>query len=199
MTLETMPSPAARTDQRELVALYQAHYGDLVRLAAMLLDDVARCEEIVQDAFVEPQTTTRPPQPGQEAAWLRSVVLNGCRSKLRHRLVRRRTALPVEAPAESAETGALTEADRRQALAATADIIQGVNVRDLRAIVDLVAGAPTLMPTGSTSAGSVDMFGAMIETVFQFPNVDELEIRFEGSCEAFGEWSQAGECPIFER
>jgi len=67
------------------------HYRSLVRLAALLLDDVGTCEEVVQDAFV--RVFARPRRladPTKTAAYLRSAVLNGARSQLRRREVRRR-------------------------------------------------------------------------------------------------------------
>ena len=86
--------------------LYREHYRSLVRLASLLVDDVATCEEIVQDAFV---ALHRRGLDGIEAvrlpAYLRSAVLNGARSQLRRRQVRRRLAPapdPTSAPAPDA-------------------------------------------------------------------------------------------------
>jgi RNA polymerase sigma factor (sigma-70 family) len=43
--------PAARVE--EMASLYQEHYRSLVRLAALLVSDLAAAEEIVQEAFAE--------------------------------------------------------------------------------------------------------------------------------------------------
>ncbi len=74
-----------------LADAHREHYRSLVRLAALLLDDIGTCEEVVQDAFV--RVFARPRRladPTKTAAYLRSAVLNGARSQLRRREVRRR-------------------------------------------------------------------------------------------------------------
>src|SRR6266571_2919161 len=44
--------PADWDADRAVTALYSTHYRSLVRLAALLLRDVATAEEVVQDSFV---------------------------------------------------------------------------------------------------------------------------------------------------
>ena len=61
----------------------------LVRLAAMLVD-VDAAEEIVQDAFVRTHGRLHGVDPDKVGAYLRSAVMNGARSQLRRRRVRRR-------------------------------------------------------------------------------------------------------------
>ena len=101
-------SPRGReTEDDLLVRLFADHYKDLVRLASLLLDDVGSCEEVVQDAFVKMHTLQSRPEPGKEAAYLRSIVMNGARSRMRRRMVRRRLTPDAPAPFESAESGAL--------------------------------------------------------------------------------------------
>lgn len=78
-------------DREVLEAAFEEHYRSLVRLASLLLEDLATCEEVVQDAFVS--VWRRPPALRDETrlpAYLRSAVLNGARSQLRRRGVRRR-------------------------------------------------------------------------------------------------------------
>ena len=105
---ERRDSPRGReTEDDLLVRLFADHYKDLVRLASLLLDDVESCEEVVQDAFVKMHTLKTRPEPGKEAAYLRSVVMNGARSRMRRRMVRRRTLPDAPVPAASAESGAL--------------------------------------------------------------------------------------------
>jgi RNA polymerase sigma-70 factor (sigma-E family) len=101
-----------------LVRLFNEHYKSLVRLASQLLDDVPTCEEVVQDAFVKMQTAKRTPEPGKEAAYLRSIVMNGARSHMRKRMVRRRHRSDAPLTEPSAEYGALTRADRDEMLTA---------------------------------------------------------------------------------
>jgi RNA polymerase sigma-70 factor (sigma-E family) len=90
----------------------------LVRLASQLLDDVPTCEEVVQDAFVKMQTAKRTPEPGKEAAYLRSIVMNGARSQMRKRMVRRRHRSEEPMAAPSAEHGTMNREDREQILEA---------------------------------------------------------------------------------
>lgn len=73
----------------DLAALYAAHYGSLVRLAALLLDDTAACEDVVQDAYVRIHGR-RMEDPDKALAYLRQTVVNLARSNLRRRLVARR-------------------------------------------------------------------------------------------------------------
>jgi RNA polymerase sigma factor (sigma-70 family) len=98
--------------------LFDEHYAALVRLTAALLDDVGECEEIVQDAFAGLLRVDGGPAPGKEAPYLRSAVLNGARSRLRRRGVRRRHVQPVAAAAPSAEGLAVDRVEMQQVLAA---------------------------------------------------------------------------------
>jgi RNA polymerase sigma-70 factor (sigma-E family) len=105
----------------ELVDLYRSQYRSLVRLAALLLDDVGSSEEAVQDAFVSMHRAwDRVRDPSRRLAYLRSAVLNGARSRMRKRAVRRRLepVPPVGESAESAETAALLAEEHREVLAA---------------------------------------------------------------------------------
>ncbi len=102
------PGPEAAPAALDLASVYREHYRSLVRLASLLLDDVGTCEEVVQDAFV--QVWQRGPAlrtPDRLPAYLRSAVLNGARSQLRRRLVRRRHLAAVPAAAPAAEVTAM--------------------------------------------------------------------------------------------
>jgi RNA polymerase sigma-70 factor (sigma-E family) len=102
-----------------VAALWREHYRPLVRLAALLLDDVGASEEVVQDAFVRLHVGWGRLRDADRApAWLRSAVLNGARSRLRRRQVARRHISPVPRHAESAETGALVHERHRAVIAA---------------------------------------------------------------------------------
>jgi RNA polymerase sigma-70 factor (sigma-E family) len=104
----------------ELSDLYRSHYRSLVRMAALLLDDVAAAEEVVQDAFVQlHRSWGRVTDDSKRAAYLRSIVLNGARSRGRRRSIGRRLeAIPPARADESAEASALRHEDRRAMLAA---------------------------------------------------------------------------------
>ena len=105
-----LPDVPTAVGADELVAmLHRQHYRDLVRLAGLLLRDVGASEEVVQDAFVQLHLRWRELRdPARGAAWLRSAVLNGARSRLRHLEVRSRHRRPAPANAESAEDVALS-------------------------------------------------------------------------------------------
>lgn len=66
-----------------LVGLYRERYAPMVRLAYLLTGDRAAAEELAQDAFVSVHRLwdriTDPP------AYLRTAVVNACRSWGRHR------------------------------------------------------------------------------------------------------------------
>jgi RNA polymerase sigma factor (sigma-70 family) len=83
-----IPSPRAGQDaDRALTALYLAHYRPLVKLAALLVCDLAAAEEIVQDSFVALHSTWRRQQPDADLALsrLRRSVVDRSRRVLRHR------------------------------------------------------------------------------------------------------------------
>lgn len=90
MSLRVVPDVAPAT-RPELSDLYAAHYRSLVKLASIHVDDLESAEEVTQDAFVKllSGSGTYRIEQGKEAAYLRSMVLNGARSALRKRRVRR--------------------------------------------------------------------------------------------------------------
>jgi RNA polymerase sigma-70 factor (sigma-E family) len=99
--------PAWDADEA-VTALYTAHYRALVRLAALLLRDVATAEEVVQDSFVAMHGKWRRLRdPDRALAYLRQSVLNRSRSALRHRQVVERHAPPPMPDVPSAENHAL--------------------------------------------------------------------------------------------
>lgn len=144
-------------DQGLLEAAFEEHYRSLVRLASLLLDDVATCEEVVQDAFVH--VWRRPPALRDEtrlAAYLRSAVLNGARSQLRRRGVRRRHLRSVGPPptAPAAEATALAgDADDSVLRALRALPDRQREVLALRYYLDL--SEAEIAATLGVSAGSV--------------------------------------------
>jgi RNA polymerase sigma-70 factor (sigma-E family) len=100
--------PQATSTPHPLEELYEREYRNLVRLASILVDDRATCEEIVQDAFVRTLASWRSVRdPGKAPAFLRSAVLNGARSQLRRRAVARRHPEAPPAPMPSMESSSL--------------------------------------------------------------------------------------------
>lgn len=125
--LPTAPDAAAT-----IASLHREHYRDLVRLAGLLLHDRGASEEVVQDAFVQLHLRWRRLRdPEKAAAWLRSVVLNGVRSRLRHLEVRRRHQAEPHRSHESAEDTALAD-DRRDRVVAA---LRTLPVRQREAVV----------------------------------------------------------------
>jgi hypothetical protein len=51
----------------------------------------------------------------------------------------------------------------------------------------------------STSNGSTFFLGELYANAFQFEDVESVEFQINGSCEAFWEFLQAGECNITDR
>ena len=72
--------PAAVTE------LFYAHYGQLVRMARLLVDDKESAEDVVMDAFTSLYRRWHSIRDPDDAyRYLRSSVLNGARSHLRRR------------------------------------------------------------------------------------------------------------------
>ncbi len=116
----TVPAVTGRLDADEAVtALYTAHYRSLVRLAALLLDDVGASEEVVQDAYVKMHGAWRRiREPEAALGYLRTTVVNLARSRLRHRQVVQRHPPKPSPDAPSAEYGALDRLERDRVVAA---------------------------------------------------------------------------------
>lgn len=146
------PGPRPLVD---LESAYREHYRSLVRLASILLDDVGACEEVVQDAFVQVWSRGVALRDGERLpAYLRSAVLNGARSQLRRRLVRRRHLASVPDPSPAAETTALRgDPDHAVLLALRALPVRQREVLALRYYLDLPEAE--IARTLGISAGSV--------------------------------------------
>jgi RNA polymerase sigma-70 factor (sigma-E family) len=107
-------------DRDDLLSeLFREHYLSLVRLACLLLDERGAGEEVVQEAFVRLHGTANRIRDADAApAYLRSIVLNLARSRMRRRLVAIRH-LPRPSPdAAPVEEVAILREDQREVLAA---------------------------------------------------------------------------------
>jgi RNA polymerase sigma-70 factor (sigma-E family) len=104
---------------RAVTEIYTTHYRSLVRLAALLVRDVATAEEVVQDSFIAMHGAWRRLRDTEKAlSYLRQSVVNRSRSVLRHRMVVDKNA-PKPAPdMPSAEQGALSLLERSAVIAA---------------------------------------------------------------------------------
>jgi RNA polymerase sigma-70 factor (sigma-E family) len=104
---------------RAVTEIYTTHYRSLVRLAVLLVRDVATAEEVVQDSFIAMHGAWRRLRDPEKAlSYLRQSVVNKSRSVLRHRMVVDKNA-PKPAPdMPSAEQGALSLLERSAVIAA---------------------------------------------------------------------------------
>jgi RNA polymerase sigma-70 factor (sigma-E family) len=104
---------------RAVTELYSAHYRSLVRLAALLIRDVATAEELVQDSFVAMHSGWRRPCDSDKALYyLRQSVVHRSRSVLRHRAVADRNAPEPPADMPNADHGAIVLLERSAVVAA---------------------------------------------------------------------------------
>ncbi len=110
--------PAGPDDVRAAVtALYREHALGLVRLAYVTTGSRSIAEEVVQEAFCGLYRRWGQLSDTDKAVgYLRSSVLNGCRSAWRR--AQRRPLIAHLPPAESAEAAALTAEDQREVAAA---------------------------------------------------------------------------------
>lgn len=122
--MATVPTPTTLLsspgwDKGDLRDLYEQQRSSLVRLAALLLHNPIDAEEVVQDAFVQAHLAwARLRDPDKGLAYLRSAVLNGARSRLRHDKVVQRFDPGKPAIGPSPESAMEAGDDRRRVMAA---------------------------------------------------------------------------------
>lgn len=95
------PEPSAR-DGASFAEFFVAEYPAMVRLAVLLVDDLATAEEVTQDAFVQLHRRWGTPAVDNPHGYLRRSVANGGRDVQRRRGVRRRARLEVPESTEPA-------------------------------------------------------------------------------------------------
>ena len=134
-----LPPPAraliAPEPAEAVTALYRAHALGLIRLAVVMLGDRGAAEDAVQEAFCGLYRRWHGlSDPGKALSYLRSSVINGCRSALRRR--RRRASLDPstgDAPGESAEATALIgEPTESPAVAVVHDTVSGETLATIK-------------------------------------------------------------------
>jgi RNA polymerase sigma-70 factor (sigma-E family) len=115
-------APAPGTDEdaaRAVTAIYTTHYRSLVRLAVLLVRDVATAEEIVQDSFIATHCAWRRLGDTEKAlTYLRRSVVNRSRSILRHQAVADKIAPELAPDLPSAEEDALSLLERSAVISA---------------------------------------------------------------------------------
>lgn len=113
-----LPGPAQSREETgdsaevAVSALYQASAVSMIRLAWIMLGDQPTAEDVVQEAFCELyRRWDRLAKADSALYYVRSAVLNRCRSVLRRRAVRR-TEVPYDPPAISPEAVVLNGEER---------------------------------------------------------------------------------------
>jgi RNA polymerase sigma-70 factor (sigma-E family) len=115
---EAVPAgPAHASAQDGVTALYQAHALGLTRLAHIMLGDRAEAQDVVQDAFAGLyRHWSRLADQAKALPYVRSSVLNGCRTALRRRPARGQPAPAADVAA--ADAGLLSAERRHEVMAA---------------------------------------------------------------------------------
>ena len=112
MTSHDAATGIAGGEQRDgsLLRAYLAHYQALVRLAMFLLTDVSAARDVVQDVFVKLAVASpRLEDDTNDLAYLRRMVVNGCRALQRRSALAAR--LPLHARASASLVSAVTVVD----------------------------------------------------------------------------------------
>jgi RNA polymerase sigma-70 factor (sigma-E family) len=100
-------------------ALYQAHALALIRLAYVMLGDRPAAEDVVQEAFCGLyRHWEHLVGPDRALSYVRSAVLNGCRSALRRQAVRRAVVMFQPPAVASAEASVLSGEERQEVMQA---------------------------------------------------------------------------------
>lgn len=111
---------------------YRTEYAPMVRLARGLVDTSESAEEIAQEAFAKVlERWDRLETPG---GYLRAAVVNGARSELRRRAVRRRVRLPQRPPLTAEPDYLLDALDKLPARRKTALVLRfyaGLSEREI--------------------------------------------------------------------
>jgi RNA polymerase sigma-70 factor (sigma-E family) len=115
--------PAAADAEAGVTALYEAHAPGLVGLAIIMLGDRHAAEDVVQDAFFGLyRNWDRLCDPSKALTYVRSSVLNGCRTAIRQQTRRdrrdRATVTDTRPGFESAESLMLIGEEHREVLLA---------------------------------------------------------------------------------
>ncbi|QHC27438.1 SigE family RNA polymerase sigma factor [Streptomyces sp. GS7] len=157
---DTDDAMAAGTTVDHLTETYRAHYRSLLGLAALLLDDTASCEDVVQEAFIRVHSARgRVRDPEKTLAYLRQTVVNLSRSALRRRILGLKLLSKPMPDMASAEEGAYDLLERDQLIQA----MRGLQRRQrevlvLRYFADMTEAQ--VAQTLGISLGSVKAYGS---------------------------------------
>ncbi|MEW1550156.1 SigE family RNA polymerase sigma factor [Streptomyces tsukubensis] len=154
------PAVALGTTVDHLTETYRAHYRSLLGLAALLLDDTASCEDVVQEAFIRVHSArNRVRDPEKTLAYLRQTVVNLSRSALRRRILGLKLLSKPMPDMASAEEGAYDRLERDDLIKA----MRGLQRRQrevlvLRYFADMTEAQ--VAQTLGISLGSVKAYGS---------------------------------------
>ncbi|MFC8917910.1 SigE family RNA polymerase sigma factor [Streptomyces sp. WAC05374] len=154
------PVATAGTTVDHLTETYRAHYRSLLGLAALLLDDTASCEDVVQEAFIRVHSArSRVRDPEKTLAYLRQTVVNLSRSALRRRILGLKLLSKPMPDMASAEEGAYDQLERDALIKA----MRGLQRRQrevlvLRYFADMTEAQ--VAETLGISLGSVKAYGS---------------------------------------
>ncbi len=151
---------AAQSAAEAVDGLYRAHAVGLIRFALMLVGDQTTAEDVVQEAFLGLyRGWHRVRDPGNVLGYLRTSVLNGCRTVQRSRGRARLLRIPHQPPVWSAEAAAIDGEDRRTVLAAVARLsLRQREVLALKYYMDL--GEQEIATLLGVSRGTVSSTGS---------------------------------------
>ncbi|WP_374224421.1 SigE family RNA polymerase sigma factor [Streptomyces sp. ISL-94] len=159
-TAEAVAEVVAGTTVDHLTETYQAHYRSLLGLAALLLDDTASCEDVVQEAFIRVHSArSRVRDRDKTLAYLRQTVVNLSRSALRRRILGLKLLSKPMPNMASAEEGAYDQLERDDLIKA----MRGLQRRQrevlvLRYFADMTEAQ--VAETLGVSLGSVKAYGS---------------------------------------
>ncbi|GAA0323071.1 hypothetical protein GCM10010302_72760 [Streptomyces polychromogenes] len=154
------PPVVAGTTVDHLTETYRAHYRSLLGLAALLLDDTASCEDVVQEAFIRVHSArNRVRDRDKTLAYLRQTVVNLSRSALRRRILGLKLLSKPMPDMASAEEGAYDQLERDDLIKA----MRGLQRRQrevlvLRYFADMTEAQ--VAETLGISLGSVKAYGS---------------------------------------
>lgn len=157
---EVVTEVVAGTTVDHLTETYQAHYRSLLGLAALLLDDTASCEDVVQEAFIRVHSArNRVRDRDKTLAYLRQTVVNLSRSALRRRILGLKLLSKPMPDMASAEEGAYDQLERDDLIKA----MRGLQRRQrevlvLRYFADMTEAQ--VAETLGVSLGSVKAYGS---------------------------------------